>query len=172
MKRVHLVCFRLRLHGRTPAAYDVRLVTSRMNQLAILFAHRPDRARSLSPYTFLLALSVTLSPPPRSSYETSEDGRIHASNFSRPTRPAFVFTLLALLPSLRQTKSRSSSALLRFARTRLPLAGFASFLSYDCSTLSLHSFMSFFFYLIRMNYKFFSRLINSKILLSKSLNTQ
>lgn len=43
MERVHLVCFRLRSRGRTPAPRDARLVTSRMNQPSYSFRALADR---------------------------------------------------------------------------------------------------------------------------------
>lgn len=71
-KRVHLVCFRLRSHGPTPAAYDLRLVTSRMNQRSYSFRVLADRRLGVSSLlhsvsnspTLFVALPVPLLPCP------------------------------------------------------------------------------------------------------------
>lgn len=134
VKRVHLVCFRLRLHGRTPAAYDVRLVTSRMNQPAILFAHWPtadsvssspyahfSRASSHTPFRFYSVL-VT---------RANEASRIHASD------PSVLFATSLFRPSASPfptTESLPSSSIFLnssfrvYRGKRLSVRGFSIFL--------------------------------------------
>ena len=141
VKRVHLVCFRLRLHGRTPAAYDVRLVTSRMNQPAILFAHWPtadsvssspyahfSRASSHTPFRFYSVLVA----------RANEASRIHASD------PSVLFATSLFRPSASPfptTESLPSSSIFLnssfrvYRGKRLSVRGFSIFRGWDWSTV-------------------------------------
>lgn len=117
VERVHLVCFRLRLHGRTPAAYDVRLVTSRMNQPSYSFRALADR-RLVSPLrcSSSRASSVPLLPRPRPAHANrpSEDGRIHANDFAA----GFLYAGRARSPPPRPSSCAPSHRVVRVGRAR------------------------------------------------------
>ena len=114
VKRVHLVCFRLRLHGRTPAAYDVRARDFAYESASYSFRALADRRLSArlslhSLCSFLARASVALAPfrfysvlvqPGRMKRTTANDISLRSSLLRHPLHPLFSpFATTSTVPS-------------------------------------------------------------------------